>query len=267
MIVCFFDSLNTSLWWRLYHPNWCPVLLNHYNLDGIFVKAEKKLGSRITSKGGVNPRVLRHILDDGRFCEEEIAAEYYGGLLAGSRDADSKNDSCLPFLAKVRGMPTNQLRLHFAFYYEVLRLHQNRGVNLGHWHKSGSAGLLLSLPFIMELAPHDDPRDSWEQMVSAIVGLNSLNLISSNFSYGEPQDLQRAHPCAATTGAYVEPNLMGAELFLWAIGATNTNAHRFFEQDIKSLEKPFEIPAGCLPMSSLDDLESKAKGRANSANL
>jgi len=33
MIVCFFDSLNTSLWWRLYHPNWCPVLLNHYNQD------------------------------------------------------------------------------------------------------------------------------------------------------------------------------------------------------------------------------------------
>jgi len=32
MIVCFFDSLNTSLWWRLYHPNWCPVLLNHYTL-------------------------------------------------------------------------------------------------------------------------------------------------------------------------------------------------------------------------------------------
>ncbi|TMP39887.1 hypothetical protein [Pseudoalteromonas rubra] len=236
------------------------------NLDGIFAKAEKKLGSRIDSKGGVNPRVLRHILDDGRFCEEDITAEYYGGLLAGSREENSENDYCLPFLSKVKEMPTHQLRLHFSFYYEVLRLHKAKGVNLGHWYQSGNVGLVLTLPFIHEIFPHEEQLQSWELMVSAIVGLHSLGLISNNFAYGEPSDLRRAHPHAHMFGAYVEPSLIGAELFLWALGASDPNAHRFFELDINKVDKPIDIPEGAIAMHSLDDIEKDSNSIFSSIN-
>ncbi len=234
------------------------------NLDEIFSRAEKKLGDRLDLEGGVSPRVLHQILSDGRFCEDEITAEYYAGLLAGSREENSNiaaplrfYDYSLPFLSKVREMPAHQLRLHFSFYYEVLRLHKNKDVNLGHWHESGNVGLLLTLPFIAKMFPHEDPLESWELMVSTVVGLFSLGLISNNYAYGYPSDLKRAHPNASMPGAYLEPNIVGGELFLWAIGASNPNAHRFFELDIDSIDKPVEIPDGCLAMPSLNSLEAK----------
>jgi hypothetical protein len=39
------------------------------NLDGIFSRAARKLGDRIDEPGSVSPRVLKDIMDEGRFCD------------------------------------------------------------------------------------------------------------------------------------------------------------------------------------------------------
>lgn len=62
------------------------------NLDNIFVRAQKKLGSRIDEPGAVSPRVLKHVLDEGRFCEDSIVADYYGGVLASSKSEVNRDD-------------------------------------------------------------------------------------------------------------------------------------------------------------------------------
>ncbi len=46
------------------------------NLDNIFTIAKKKTGSQLEDGSSVNPRVLKHIIDEGRFCEDELTAEY-----------------------------------------------------------------------------------------------------------------------------------------------------------------------------------------------
>ncbi len=107
------------------------------NLDSIFQKATQKLGDRMEQSGSVNPRVLKHIIDDGRFCEDELAAEYYGGLLAGSRVPNGKDDLCLPYISKVKAMSTIQIRVHFAIYYSLLKLHESSKINLVMLMKGG----------------------------------------------------------------------------------------------------------------------------------
>ena len=54
------------------------------NISRIFQKASEKLGNRIETPGEVPPRVLKAVLNEGSFCDDELAAEYFGGVLASS---------------------------------------------------------------------------------------------------------------------------------------------------------------------------------------
>lgn len=214
------------------------------NLDSVFVRATKKLGGRIDEKGSVCPRVLRYILDDGRFCEDEVAAEYYGGMLAGSREPTGKDDRCLPFLSKVREMSVLQIRLHFVFYYEILRLHRDKKPNLGLVDECNKAGLLLPHQFMIPIFPANRVADSyWDMMTHSVVGLSSQGLITT-YAYGDADTLNRQFPGADKDGVYMAPNFMGAELFLWALGLETPNAHRFFNVSPKEIEQVIPIPPG-----------------------
>ncbi len=75
------------------------------NLDSIFNRAMRKLGNKIDTPGSVSPRVLKHVWDEGRFVEDELAAEYFGGLMASARSPDGKDDRVLSLRAhlKLRG--------------------------------------------------------------------------------------------------------------------------------------------------------------------
>ena len=55
------------------------------NTANIFKNAEKKLGDKINENGKVPPKILKSILEDGAWCEEELQVEYFGGVLASSR--------------------------------------------------------------------------------------------------------------------------------------------------------------------------------------
>jgi len=51
----------------------------------IFRKAEQRLGQQLESSGEVPPKVLKSILDEGSYCNNPLAIEYFGGILATSR--------------------------------------------------------------------------------------------------------------------------------------------------------------------------------------
>lgn len=215
------------------------------NLDSVLTRAQRKLGKRIDEPGGISPRVLRHVLDDARFCEDEVAAEYYGGMLAGSREATGKDDQCLPHLSKVKQMSVYQIRLHFAFYYEVLRIHKHSKLNLGLGDDCHKAGLLLPHQFLISLFPPEKISNYWNLMTHSVVGLSSHGLIET-YSYGESAHLKKRFPNAELDGAYMAPNFIGAELFLWALGLEVPNGHAFFEADIDNIEKVIPIPDGAV---------------------
>jgi hypothetical protein len=95
------------------------------NLSRIFVKALGKLGQSANEPGTVPPRVLKVILDEGPFCDDELGAEYFAGLLASSRTPGGKDEEGLSLLATVSRLPTTALLLHFGAYRA---LYEARGV-------------------------------------------------------------------------------------------------------------------------------------------
>jgi hypothetical protein len=81
--------------------------LRHYtekgavNLRRIFANGVRKVGPSLEQEGQVPPKVLKGILTDGYFCEDELGAEYFGGLLASSRSVVARDDRGAAIIALI----------------------------------------------------------------------------------------------------------------------------------------------------------------------
>src|SRR6266581_8296847 len=86
------------------------------NVTRIFRSAQNKLGVKLEREGSVPPRVLKEILQEGSFCDDELAAEYFGGVLASSRSEIPRDDRGSAMARLVGRLTTYQLRSHFLLY-------------------------------------------------------------------------------------------------------------------------------------------------------
>ena len=50
------------------------------NVGKIFSNAEKKLGNKIDRPGQVPPKVLKTIINDGSYSDDDVTVEYFGGV-------------------------------------------------------------------------------------------------------------------------------------------------------------------------------------------
>lgn len=62
------------------------------NVGRIFSRAESKLGDKLERPGQVPPKVLKTIINDGSYADDELAVEYFGGVLASSRTEIGRDD-------------------------------------------------------------------------------------------------------------------------------------------------------------------------------
>src|SRR5882724_4943650 len=101
------------------------------NVGRVFEKAKRKLGDKIEAPGAVAPRVLKGILAEGPFCDDELAAEYFGGVLASSRTEDGRDDRGATFTALIGRLSTYQIRSRFFFYSIIRSVYAGLTENLG----------------------------------------------------------------------------------------------------------------------------------------
>ncbi len=104
--------------------SWTEKRVN--NVRRIFTIAVRRLGNRIDEEGGVPPRALEGIVREGSFCEDEIAAEYFGGVLASSRSSMSRDDRGASFIALLSRLSVYQIRAHYVFYSIIKRLFEGK---------------------------------------------------------------------------------------------------------------------------------------------
>ena len=116
-----------------------------HNIGRIFEHARIKLGSKIDDEGSVHPKVLRGVLDDGSFCDDELAAEYFGGVLASSRSEVSRDDRGASFVALVSRLTTYQIRTHFFFYSLIKSIFDGDPLTVGN--NEGRQALRTYMPF------------------------------------------------------------------------------------------------------------------------
>ena len=80
-----------------------------------------------------NLRVTHGVILNGACTDDEVCAEYFGGILAASRSDDGRDDSAIQFVEVIKSMSSQQLRLHYVIYNALNKLlvSSGRTVNVG----------------------------------------------------------------------------------------------------------------------------------------
>jgi hypothetical protein len=188
------------------------------NVGRVFQKAQEKLGDRVNKPGSVPPKVLKQVLEEGAFSDDELAAEYFGGVLASSRTEVSRDDRGAAFIALVGRLSSYQLRSHYFFYSVVRTVFEGLEVNLGV--QSGREQCRLFIPmesyFIaLELAPNEPAHVILSHVM---FGLVREGLLDNDFEFGGADHVKTKFPAADRPGLILAPSALGVELYLWALG-------------------------------------------------
>lgn len=199
------------------------------NVKRIFINAKEKLGDRIDQPGAVPAKVLKGILQEGPFCEDEIAAEYFGGLLASSKSGIQRDDRGVALIALLSRLTTYQIRSHFIFYQIVKQLFN--GEKLFTNKPEDRIVMRAFIPMqeyleSMESSEHED----FSQIIGHVMhGLSREQLIEESFRTGDPDYLSGDWKDVSQSGIIFIPSLLGAELFLWAYGYGNVHTFHFLD--------------------------------------
>ena len=232
------------------------------NLDTIFSKAIDKLEGRADELGAVNARVLKNIIDEGRFCEDEITAEYFAGVVASSKTVDGRDDRGIPILAKIKQMSSYQIRFHYLTYYLTASFYYRGQLNIGvHGDRLKMPIYIPNVVIEAALGTTDSRmmRDLVPHCASGLYGLGLLNYCH----YGHTDDLREEYVGATDPGVIIEPNLRGAELFMWAHGIKGATGHEILKlKDLKQLTEIIIVPGS---VAIKDELRSRMIGAARKA--
>jgi hypothetical protein len=175
------------------------------NVERIAECADAKSGP--LDKGAiVNLRVAHVVLEDGSYCDDELMASYLGGLLAGSRTLQGRDDRAVAWSRVVTGLSSLQIRAHYLLYREwAARLRiigvYELGVDAGRVQATMEVS---SAEFVKLLVEGSEVGDN-DALSHSIGGLARGGLLDSTFRYTE-------------TLVRVMPSIAGLELYGWAQG-------------------------------------------------
>jgi len=211
------------------------------NLCRIFGNAGKKLGGALERPGQVPPNVLKSILMQGYFCENEFAAEYLGGVLASSRSECSRDDRGAAFLSLVDSMSSYQIRTHYIAYTAVLFCDGFQKMDLDFWFSHDYGTAVLAEDDYQRCMDFSETEDREVISYHAFLGLDAKGLCAGGTEVVLPRagDDDFGVPIR-----YFYPTRYGMELYLWALGLGRLGVRKFFDADLRSQVTPFiEIKA------------------------
>jgi hypothetical protein len=189
------------------------------NFGRIAEKASAK-AKKDKRDGTVPPRVAYSILEEGSLCDDELMAEYLGGVLAGSRSPSGHDDRAIAWCRCVSGMSWLQAKAHFLLYREwAEHLHGRKDLKLGT--NRGLATMQVELNHFASTLVTDTDIPPENAVHHAILGPVDLGLIDENFGIGTRDGLSilkwaRLTPFELLLS--VVPSVRGIELYGWAQG-------------------------------------------------
>lgn len=185
----------------------------------ILQSASAKLGDRMEASGQVPPKVLKAVLDDGSFSTDELAVEYFGGILASSRTEQGRDDRGARIAKILDSLSTYQLRAHYLIYSTIREIFRGRGILM---NIEGRPKLEIFIPFSGYIEAMEFNSEESSQFMPlldhVLFGLHSESLIENSWKYGPQEHMVKYCPGALEGGIVCTPSALGAELFLWAFG-------------------------------------------------
>jgi len=219
-----------------------------HNLSRIMHHAVQKLGERVDRDESVPPKVLKSVLLEGPFIEDQLSAEYFGGVMASSRSGIPRDDRGAALLHLLGGLSTYQIRSHCLFYGAFKELYDGSGKGVGESAERTSMKTFLPADgYRRALALAKD--ENYDAIAEhCVCGLARSDLIGEVYAGGSQAELKRNWSAAPGAGVVVMPSVLGVELLLWAHGRSDLSANQFLNPSLAfDFETGIEVPDGvCL---------------------
>jgi hypothetical protein len=226
------------------------------NLTDVFLRARRILNSRVDEAGGVNPRVVKDVIDQAAFCDDAMAAEYVAGVLASSRTENSQDDRGVAYLAVIRQLSTFQLRMHYLVYHSIKVLLNGKDLSALNFQGPPHMRIFLPMTFLRENDLFTASEDEHVLLTHVFNGLARHDLIGSAWWGGEEGIVRAGEPhFKAQPGYFVNPTGFGVELFLWAHGFASMDVSGFLSPELMLQPLP-DFPVLGLPLH-IPDLSSE----------
>lgn len=196
----------------------------------IFQNAGAKLGEKMDRSGEVPPKVLREIIDEGSFANDDLAIEYLGGVLASSRTEAGRDDRGARLARQVNALSTYQLRAHYLIYGTVREIFASRGWSM-NMHDRPRMRLFIPVDQFFEAMDFSQTElQQADQLLRHIFfGLHADELIEGGFQFGSVEQLKGHFLNAPSTGILCQPSANGADLLLWALGEADKPLEYLFD--------------------------------------
>jgi hypothetical protein len=163
----------------------------------------------------VNLRVARLVLADGSYCDDALMASYLGGLLAGSRTPQGRDERAVSWSKLVTSLSALHIRAHYLLYREwACRLRIIGVYELGVAAGRAQATMQISSPEFAGLLVGDIGADENDAMGHAIGGLIRAGMLDDNFLCND-------------SVVRVTPSSTGLELYGWAQGLPGVSPRAF----------------------------------------
>lgn len=239
------QSASGELMLRAFGPFADAVAIELAKAPEFVVRNLQRLAELVTRKrrgrasGYSSPRLLKKVIDEAGWADDEIVTEYLAGVLAASTDT-TEADRAIFATNLVKSLSNLQLRAHFTMY---ANLAESADVSDSYDLRSHENRIALHVDLdIDEFLTHlgiDAPNlpSSKKRVIldHVVMGLALENLIDNN-SWGYSVTEEPGNSCPVGQMNF-HPSPRGAELFLWGIGADNVDQAELFTQ---ALEIPLE---------------------------
>lgn len=223
------------------------------NVVRIFGKAAEKLGDKIEKPGSIPPRVLKEVLDEGSYCDDELTTEYFGGVLASARSDVSRDDRAAPFLKLTSELSSYQIRSHFILYRSWREVF--KGSELRTTFEDDIQKMEMFIPFSlwdlgMDIAQNEPAEDI---LFHCLTGLERHKL-SKHSHWGKIEHINALNKSRGwrevdEPGICIHPTTFGMDYWLWAIGSGSTNYGYFLDPNLDLPELPdISFPTNPLPL-------------------
>lgn len=214
------------------------------NLQRIFEAAERKLGDDgLDQPGRVPPRVLKEILAEGSYCDDELGAEYFGGVLAASRTEVERDDRSAALAALIGRLSAYQLRTHYVLYEHARRLLNDPPLALAYDLIRRDEGPIF-MPYTawekgMDLSSIEGEQ-AGQILQHALFGLMREDLLEKKYTSARKSILTETYKREFPSGGFVYTITMhGVELFSRAQGVSG----KFLDTSFTSPTADFEVMA------------------------
>lgn len=220
------------------------------NVGNIFKNAEDKLGDRINEPGAIPPKVLKTIINEGSYSDDEIAVEYFGGVLASSRSDISRDDRGARVAKALDNLSAYQLRCHYLIYSTISSM--LKGKDHSFQQQDNREKLEIFMPineFTNSMGITQKEWDNPQILTHIFNGLSSDRLIADNWAFGSAESLKTINRSKKIkdAGIICTPTATGAELFLWGFGCGSYDLDYIFASEFDSSinDMPVQVQNSC----------------------